>query len=204
MRTPDEQRHHLLQNAPSSTIKDTTYAEGVKRTLRAVLASDPRSKDLELQFKSGAKAELDLLLHRPRILVNDRILDFYTSHRIVSCSLSRDALYDTDLSVFSCSHIVIDFYEMLLVEMSRESVKMECPETDAHLRNRVNENILQMPCMVTAMPGIIAGEIEVSWLGTESEKAFRQHRLAHKGRVTLHRESSCSIRKHDLLARGDY
>lgn len=63
-----------------STLEDTPFSIGVKRSLKATLALDARTRDLKLRFKSGTSAKLDLLLKGSKILVNEKWLDFYSSH----------------------------------------------------------------------------------------------------------------------------
>ncbi|KAH9206337.1 hypothetical protein DL95DRAFT_266133, partial [Leptodontidium sp. 2 PMI_412] len=80
IRTPQEQRRYLLRNAVDSALEDTPFSVGVKCSLRAALALDASTRDLELRFKSSTDTELDLLLEGSEILVNEKWLDFYSSH----------------------------------------------------------------------------------------------------------------------------
>lgn len=85
VRTPQEQRYHLLHSAPIATEKSTLYASMVKRALSAGLCLDKRTKRLELVFKDGTAAELDLLLDGTELMVNEKFLDFHASHKKVPC-----------------------------------------------------------------------------------------------------------------------
>jgi hypothetical protein len=73
----------------------------------SVLALDPRTRDLRLDFRSGANAKLDLLLHESHLLINDKWLDFSARHENSCCSLFLQATAEqTNIDPFSCSHIV--------------------------------------------------------------------------------------------------
>ena len=57
----------------------------VKRALRASLNLDTQTKDLELVFKEGGVVELDLLLDRTQLIVNEKWLDFDNSYKNAPC-----------------------------------------------------------------------------------------------------------------------
>lgn len=192
-----------MQNAPETDLPKTPYSEDVERALRSVLALDSRTQDLRLDFRSGAKAELDILLQGSNLLINDKWLDFHASHEKLSCSLFFEATAEqTSIDRFSCSHIVKNLYDLVLVELSNGSngQQSRCSHTDDYLRQLVSEKIDQMPCMVEVVQGEAAGVLEVTWVHSESEKISRLHRLELKGRITMHRESTCADKKSELLA----
>ncbi|PVH68501.1 hypothetical protein DL98DRAFT_380416, partial [Cadophora sp. DSE1049] len=106
-RTVQEERCHLLYNAPLSIETDTLYSAGVKRALMATLSVDTRTQNLEIVFKSGSSAELDLLLEDSQLQVNEKWLDFRASHKDAPCGLSRLALSeDLVIHTFSCDHVI--------------------------------------------------------------------------------------------------
>ncbi|CZR65305.1 uncharacterized protein PAC_15205 [Phialocephala subalpina] len=201
--TPEEQGHHLLQNAPETDLPKTPYSKDVERALRCVLALDSRTRDLRLHFRSGANAELDVLLQCSNLLVNDKWLDFQASHEKSPCSLFLEATAERiSIDRFSCSHIIKNLHDLVLVELSKGSGTQQnrCSRSEDYLRQLVNEKIDQMPCMVEVVQGEAAGVLEVSWIHVESEKISRLHRLELKGRITMHRESTCADKKSELLA----
>jgi hypothetical protein len=92
----------------------------VKRALCASLCLDARTKNLELVFKDGTVAELDLLLDGTQLMVNEKWLDFHASHKNVSCWLSRlssTAGFSSD--TFSCDHVITELYDMVLMEVDK-------------------------------------------------------------------------------------
>jgi hypothetical protein len=167
----------------------------------SVLALDPRTRDLRLDFRSGANAELDILLHGPDLLINDKWLDFYASHEGSSCSLFLEAAAQkTSIARLSCSHVVKTLYDSVLVEVSNGSNPREgSSHADDYLRQLVSEKMDQMPCMVEIVRGEAAGALEVSWVHAESEKISRLHHLELKGRITMHRKSTCAEKELELL-----
>jgi hypothetical protein len=202
VRTPQEERHDLLYSAPVAAEKTTLYASMVKRALHASLCTDTRTKNLEIIFKDGTIAELDLLLDGTQLMINDKWLDFHASHQNAPCWLSRSSTtagFSSD--TFSCDHVIIDLYDMIIMEVDK------CPgeqghgavEADGLLRLRLVENLHHMPRLIETAPGRNPGEIDVTWLDSEGGLAARLHRLDVRCRVTLHRESTCAMRRHDLV-----
>lgn len=203
VRTPEEQRHHLLHNAPIAVVKETPYSESLKRALSAALALDSRTSGLNLVFKSGVKAELDLLLKESDLLIHEKWLDFHLSHQGADCWLSRLAsMQEINIDQFSCDHIITDLYDLVLIEIEKDSSNRvgDLAGIDSSLRLRVNEGLRQMPRMIGIAPGDQPGEIRVHWTDAESDLASKLHGLDLHCRVTLHRESTCSNAKFELLA----
>ncbi|PVH72999.1 hypothetical protein DL98DRAFT_576490 [Cadophora sp. DSE1049] len=202
VRTPREQQCYLLNQAPRTQSRGTTYSLGVERALRAALALDSRTKDLNLIFKSGAKTDLDLLLDGCDLQINDKWLDFKNSHRLAPCRLSRQAYREySNADHFSCDHIVTDLYELVLDELKRhdEIDSNESSESDSSLYQRLCEQLRQMPVMVESRVGTSSEMIVVSWTDLDGDVLSRLYGLDPKCRVTLHRESTCSNRRDDLL-----
>lgn len=205
VRTPEEQRQYLLQNAPVATLPKTPYSRDVQRVLRAVLALDSRTQELQIEFRDRKKAELDLLLLERKLLINDKWLDFNSSHEQSSCSTFREAnAANIEITRFSCSHIVENLYDLILVELSKghATQKAKSPYSDDYLRLMVSEKIDQMPCKVDVLQGSVAGMLVVEWFHAESAKLSRMHSLELMGRITMHRESTCSDKKLELLTLG--
>jgi hypothetical protein len=202
VRTPQERREYLLCNAPNSVKETTAYSSGVARALRGVLALDDRTRNLEVVFKSGVEAELDLLLHGWRVLINDKWLDFHASHDSGGCDLSVEASHQhVHIDTFDCGHIT-ELYDSLVAELSRyqQRDRKLSAEASSALRRRAAEKIRQTPSRVSVAQGEKSGEIVVSWTEPESDRVWKNHRLLRKGRVTLHRESKCSHSKNEILS----
>jgi len=204
LRTPNEQRDHLLLNAPRSTIEDTIYSTGMKRALRAALALDSGTRDLELCFRSGENAELDLILDGKQLLINDKWMSFHKSHACDPsfCPLRKQASGGSvQIDTFTCGHIVEALYGLILDEISRGS-KAESRarlETKHSLRLKVSEKIVQTPHKVESS-SCNPGEIQVSWVDPERHSTWEVHRVICEGRVTLHRVSTCEGKRGDLIA----
>jgi hypothetical protein len=202
IRTPEEQRHHLLRNAPATCLTKTPYSEDVERALKAVLALDSRTRELRLDFRSRGKAELDLLLQGSDLLINDKWLDFGSSHKESSCSTFLEAkAAKIEIDRFSCSHIVKHLYDLILLELSKgHNVQHDgSHHSDDYLRQMVSERVDQMPCMVHVERGDVGGVLIVKWVHAESDKLSRIHSLELMGRITMHKESTCGDKKLELL-----
>jgi hypothetical protein len=198
VRTPQEQRCHLLKMAPDSQHKETPYSAGVERSLRAALTLDPSTKDFELAFKVGATVDLDLLLVDDTLLINDKWLDFQESHKNAPCWLSRQSI--GQVNTFSCLHVVTHLHDLVLVELTRYSDTRtgRTIGTEPFLSLSVHESLQQMPLMVEMVSTDAACELKVSWSDSDHDLAS-VHGLDPKCRVTLHRESTCSQKRFDPL-----
>lgn len=174
----------------------------VKTALHASLCLDTRTKDLELVFKDGTAAELDLLLDGTQLMVNEKWLDFHASHENVPCWLSRlstAAGFSGD--IFSCDHVITELYDMILMEVDKHRGEQGhgAMEADGLLRLRLVENLRQMPRVIETAPGCDPGEIDVTWMDFEGGLTARLHGLDVKYRVTLHRERICALKRFDLV-----
>jgi hypothetical protein len=166
VRTVQQWRHHLLRKAIDSALPETQYSASLKHSLKAALALDASTQNLSVKFKSGANAELDLLLDGSNILINDKWLDFDRSHDGMPCWYSKlTSLKDSASQGFFCSHVVIDLYEMVLTELRHKEDPNQSTLENSHgsLRRRVSESLREMPSMIQIVQGEISGEIEVSW-----------------------------------------
>jgi hypothetical protein len=217
IRTPQEERIHLLKHAKVSTVRETTYTMGLKRALRAVLALDSRTTSLEVVFQDGTSAELDLLITespdsfdasadivddehtvKTLLLINDKYLSFDDSHNAASCSLSTEVVAgNITVDSFSCLHIIIELYEMILAELSGVGNS----GGNSQLRLLVSEKITQMPINIEVLQTELEGELEVRWMDPEIEKDLKVFKLDRIGEVTLHNEWTCgSMISDELIA----
>jgi hypothetical protein len=189
----------LFKNAPEVADRGTIYAIGLERALNAALARNARTERLKAVFKAVDRTQLDLLLSGSRVEINKNWLDFRTSHEKYPCRLSRRAhMEEPIMDQFICDHIVIVLYELVLKELKRHQGQPS--DSDSFLCQSVHESLQQMPMMVAASPGRQSGEIQVSWTDLEGDVFSKIDPLVPKCRITLHRESTCSSRRYDLLA----
>lgn len=203
-KTPEEYRKCLLRNLQVTTIEDTPHSLGLKRAFSAALALDASTEDLQVIFKSVADADLDLVVEGAEIMIHEKWLDFQASHEKASCWLSDYAsVISIDIGTFSCEHIVTYLYDSLLAELFDASKSGRGTSTDRKnaLRLTVSQALRHMPKMVQTSHHDQAGNIEVCWCDTEGHVASKQYGLSLNYLVTLHRESSCSQRRFDLLNR---
>lgn len=192
----------MLFNAQDSTATRTPYSEGVIRAVKAVLELDERTQNYKLVFKSGENAELDLLLDGQQLLINDKWLDFNSSHKSSYCVLHAEATEEKiAIDTFSCIHIAEKLYSLILNQLPRDVAADSSvgAESGSNLVRSVSEKLRQIPHKVECVAGTYSGEIVVSWIHPESEKDSKLHGITRRGCVTLHRESTCADKKKDLL-----
>jgi hypothetical protein len=75
---------------------------------------------------------------------------------------------------FSCYYVITELYDMILIEVDKHSGAVEA---DGLLRLRLVENLHQMPRLIKTAPGCNPGEIDVTWMDSESGLAARLHGL---------------------------
>lgn len=194
----------MLHNAPIAEYNPSPYSVGVQRALRAALALDVKTKGLKVVFKNGATADFDLILFESTLEINNKWLDFKQSHSNTVCWLSRQSNDEpSTMSHFSCDHIALTLYELVLEEGRRDPgfTHRESSESKATLCQKVSENLRHMPMMVeTCLGG--PGEIIVSWVDRDGGMVSRVYGLNPKLEITLHKELSCGLKRCDLLRSG--
>jgi hypothetical protein len=102
---------------------------------------------------------------------------------------------------FSCNHIVADLYGQILLELTKglEMENAQMKQTEEVLILRVDENLHRMPRKVKINNGSQFDELLVSWTDPEGWLALKLYGLDLQCQATLHRDSTCSERKEDLL-----
>lgn len=204
VRTPEEQSYFLLEHAPAASLPTTAYSDGVSRAIKSVLALDSRTLPLVLDFRDGNQVQLNVILRGQRLIVNDKWLNFTSSHSESPCSLSSDGCAsEVEINQFECTHILFDLYELILVELEKcPRIGRDIASQHRSLRSKAMDKLCQMPSEINAIPGKRRGEIEVSWSHRLSETAFKRHKIEYLGRVVLYRESSCCNKRNNLLSDG--
>ena len=187
-----------MSNASPSDLAQSPYSEAIKRSLKAILALDDRTKDLIIVFKSGEQADLDLLLEGSNLLINDKWLDFQRSHSKAPCWLSRHGVKSYKMP---CDHIVTRLHDLILHELTKGPVSQldKSTESKATLRLKVSDSLRQMPRMIEISQGLKPRELIVTWTMLERDLVFKMYGFDLRCQVTLHRESTCSEKKMDIL-----
>ncbi|KAH8589310.1 hypothetical protein B0O99DRAFT_676727 [Bisporella sp. PMI_857] len=198
-RTPQEQVRHVLSSAQLSTHRQTTYSRGVERMLRAILALDPRTNHLELEWKEASNVDLNMLLEGSKLMINNKWVNFSASHRIAPCALSSKLSGANEDVLFSCDHILLDLYNLILLELSKRGPENAgTVENNPTQRWKVEQTLREMPRLVNVVQGL-PGELIVSWRDFESQILYEGHGLNALCQVTLHCERTCADRKMDLV-----
>ncbi|KAF7909374.1 uncharacterized protein EAF01_003092 [Botrytis porri] len=211
--TPLEYRKNIMCNSQTAPTLDTPYCASLMRTLRAALALDPQTQPFLLVFKKAGISGLDSYLDvdNSKLLLHEKWMDFEKSHgeNSTDCSLSHmrntgDVI--SPIEIFSCDHIIIEICNQVLQELDRiRAGKGSIGDRSVDsLKSQVSECLKDMMQGIQALPGPQKGEICVSWEDNEAEKLFRLHRMKLQCCVTLHRESTCSHKRSELLARESY
>jgi len=202
--SPQECHLELLCNAADSTRTATSYSKGVKQALMGALALDSLTKDLELVFKQGTASEPDFVLQGRRLMINDRLLDFKLSHDGKQCGLSVEAsLQQKEIESYDCGHVITDLYDSLVAQLLRtqRNSRHSLSGTQKSMTRMVEQKISRIPTRVTIFRGELPGELGVRWWDFDSDRVYWTHgRLLRKGRITLHRESTCSHMRNEPLS----
>ncbi|TGO24106.1 hypothetical protein BPAE_0112g00250 [Botrytis paeoniae] len=207
--TPLEYRKNIICDSETAPILNTPYCASLMRTLRAALALDPQIQPLLLVFKKAGTSGLDSYLDsdNSKLLLHENWMDFEKSHgdNSTECILShmRNSGDVNPIEIFSCDHIIIEICNQVLQELDRirAGKGFMGGRSVNSLKSQVSECLKNMLRGIRAFPGPQKGEICVSWEDNEAEKLFRLHHLKLQCCVTLHRESTCSHKRSELLAR---
>ncbi|KUJ10063.1 uncharacterized protein LY89DRAFT_656679, partial [Mollisia scopiformis] len=133
--------------------------------------------------------------------MNDKWLDFQRSHGRNKCPLASEHKPGQSWDdYFECDHIVTDLYREVLEEIKRhpELVEDEVAAVDDSLHLKVCGSLRHMPIMITTEQMSDPGAIEVKWFDLDHD-VFKVNGVDPLCRVVLHRESTCSARRDELL-----
>ncbi|QSZ37067.1 hypothetical protein DSL72_009159 [Monilinia vaccinii-corymbosi] len=186
--TPLEYQGDQFRKVKIARVEDAAYSTSFQRILRAALALDSRMK-IELLFMEAGDNSLDLFLdmesHTPQLLLHDKWADFGKSHAVgdMECVLSsmRHLENDKPINTFSCDHIIFDLHCQIWHELNKGIGKTELSDGQGFKasQRRLGECLKNMPRDIQSGSGPNEGEIS---------------------RIVLHRESTCSLKRSDLIA----
>jgi len=174
------------------------YSKAIERSLKAILALDERTQGFNIIFKSGANADLDLLLQESTLFINDKWLDFEKSYLKAPCWLSRHGVTRHDMP---CDHLITRLYDLILRELTKGPASQidNSGQSKDTLRLKVSDSLRQIPRMVEISQGQSPGELHATWTILERDLVFKMYGFDLRCQVTLHRESTCAEKKTDVL-----
>jgi hypothetical protein len=199
-RTPQEERIHLFANSETIEINEDPFCVSILRALQASLSLDRRMEGIKVQFVKGGETEIDLLFRKEEKLlrVHETWIDFQRIHNAASCEvfrLTRERPIETE--AFLCDHVVEDLFELALNDIRGP---LELDQSECVLLRRVaRERIRQMPRLIKVSRTGLANELEVSWTGNESGIVSKKYGGDIWYHVTLHKMSTCRLKKGELL-----
>lgn len=96
----------------------------------------------------------------------------------------------------------MELYELVLDELMKSPTSNgdQPTSTRSSLYLKVSESLMEMPRKIGIAQGPKTGEVEVSWVDFASDMVSKLHGLNIKGRIILHRESTCFLKRFELLA----
>ncbi|KAK2803834.1 hypothetical protein FQN50_006841 [Emmonsiellopsis sp. PD_5] len=210
IRTPQEEKMRSLRRAQPVVPEATIFSQSVERALSVCLALNPTTADITVSYVDGADASTDILFTAEKdkkiLLVPHRWLEFQTAHESSHCEVSSlPIMRKLCAQSFTCDHIVQKLFEQGL-DAIFDGLKLGARELENlhRLLRRESRQLLQhMPRMVEVFKTGSAGELGVSWMSGESDAVCKLYGDKIMYHVTLHRESSCSSKRADLLYTND-
>lgn len=201
-RTAHEEQNHLFRNSSASDEPLTLFSTSIQRGLRACLALNDKTQQVQVEYVSGAETDVDMLFDKEKKLlkVHEKWLNFTRVHETTPCRAIT--LHDIQLldSVFLCDHVIEELCDLAVHEIV-ESFSFK--QSDAlwfikSMRLEVREQLQQMPCEISIQPTDEPRELVVSWTDNESERVGK---VLNNGAysVTLHRERTCSRKRSEYL-----
>lgn len=203
-RTPYEERLHLFSTSEPISLPENSFGAIVARFLKSSLELHPGLKDIRVQFVKGGGLGVDLILTKKGLLqVHKKWASFDSVHQEAGCEFFKagtNAQMLTDEACFFCEHVVDDLLELALDEIrgKRELDLGVCKI----LRRKARTRLRQMPRLIQVCATEIESELEVTWVGNESKIFAEKYGGSISYLVSLHKMSTCSTRKENLLSVG--
>jgi hypothetical protein len=203
LRTPHEERLCLFMASELASVDTTPFSTSILRVLKAALQLDDRLGQINIQVVKGDETGIDLLYKDDDnvLLIHEKWLDFDKTHEDATCELSLLAPgRRIEMEDFSCDHVVEDLFELIIHDI-QEQLKWDHSRVTT-IRRVARERIRQIPRRIQVSRTCNAGELEVSWVGNESEIIARNYAGDIFCNVKLHKLSSCQRKYEDLLQQG--
>ena len=172
------------------------------RGLKACLALDSRTKDVEPFFVQGEKLGVDVLyLQKERCLkVHVGWLNFNEIHKSIDCDVSHESDIDhSDGKAFFCDHIITTLYGMALTDILAASKDVNVTKVKRALRSLAAQKLRRMPREITIESTGERGEVIVSWTNDERGLVSKYYGDSLKIELTLHRDDTCAEKRSMLL-----
>ena len=212
MHSPDEEVEFRFYNTGTVNPENTIYSQSTLRVIRAVLAVNPATRDLEVIIKGGPWNGMDILLQRAeaKLLLPESWLDFRASHSRRQCQLSLQVRIATSKEdstepppVFSCQHLIHSFLDEVLETTGNTMMEDDFFETRDSQVVEALEKFSQMPYLIKLNHTTRAGELEVSWTDNQSKVLSKYLGLNCMFLVDSHTSSSCLPLAGDLIVKYD-
>lgn len=195
--SPDKEVERIFLNSRPVNI-ESTYSTGLLRSLNAVLQIDDKTRSISIELKSSENLNLDLWLKDNRLMINQKWADFGSSHEHLHCQVSKSGVEKDNTRSFQCEHVVEFLYDLLLAQLPDKFDAL----INACRRNHVRDKLREMPRQVWISRGEGPSEILVSWVGFKADDSLNGYVSNEAWQVTLHRESTCSNKKTELVRSG--
>jgi hypothetical protein len=106
-----------LQVSPETPTPSTLFARAVDRSFRALLTSDPRTKDIRVHFCHREDVKIDLAFSNEEMVlyVHSKWLEVEMAHTHQVCPAKSEL---TD-EVFFCDHVVEELYRRAIMDRER-------------------------------------------------------------------------------------
>lgn len=185
------------------SVPSTFFARTVSRALRALLAHDHRTREIQVVFVCCEDAEVDMAFNHMAntLYLHEKWLDFQRVHVDSECPVWLSSEPSSD--GFFCDHVVEELYKRAVVMIFKEVEQLWLSQSD-HVRSvrslfqRSRTKLRQMPRMIRTVPVEQGVGILVSWLDGESKAVSEVYGSQFMYQVVLH-SSGCSDRLGQLL-----
>jgi len=159
-------------------------------------------EDIKVEFVKGGETEIDLLFRKEENLlrIHEKWINFQNIHEVASCEIFRlTRERPGEMEAFLCDHVVEDLFELALDDI-RGPLDLDHAECVV-IRRVARERIRQMPRLIKVSTTGLDNELEVSWIGNESGIVSLKYGADIRYHVTLHKVSTCGLKKDELLHR---
>ncbi|KAL4961378.1 uncharacterized protein BDV14DRAFT_203829 [Aspergillus stella-maris] len=148
VREPMEELQHQFRNSRIIELPNTAFAQGLARTLQALMALDPRTATIKVVFVRCDIHTVDLAYSEKEnmLYVHEKWLELPTAPSLeeleVSLHLGPDA--------FFCQHMVEKLYRRTLAIVFKQSSETQAAHDHTALLELSHQKLRQMPRMIEA------------------------------------------------------
>ncbi|KAL2848982.1 hypothetical protein BJX68DRAFT_276168 [Aspergillus pseudodeflectus] len=200
VREPLEELHSRFRHSQEVDLPDTTFSQGVARTLRALLMLHPSTAGVRVVFVRCDAHTVDLAYQAEEDILYVHKKWLHTpapDPPALPPSIERT----TTVDVFACQHVVEELYRRALTMVFGQPDGMRSGPSIWQLLQIAQQKLRQMACIVQVLRTDVARTLQVSFYTGHSLAYVDFHGAQSRYLVVLH-AAGCLSAKDNLVYSG--